>query len=219
MKRPARTAVDPAADQGTRDRLVQEAGLLFADRGFQRATVREICAAAGANVAAVNYHFGDKDGLYRAVVQTAIAVMRGTNELLFEAGRGASPEDQLRAYVRVLLERLTGRDRLSWLHRLMTREIEEPGETMRLVMSEVIEPRMAHLGSLVGAIAGLRGDDPRVLRAVLSLQGQVLLFARPKPPGVPAPWDRLLRSPEAMAEHIIAFSLPGIRALRHLPPA
>ena len=47
----------------TRQRLIDAAATLFADRGFQNVTVREICKASTANVAAVNYHFGDKAGL------------------------------------------------------------------------------------------------------------------------------------------------------------
>ena len=67
-------------DLRTRDRLLQVAAEMFADRGFKKVTIREISAAAQANVAAVNYHFGDKDALYRAVVQRAIEVMRETND-------------------------------------------------------------------------------------------------------------------------------------------
>ena len=51
------------ADRETRDRLLKSAERLFADRGFRNVTVREICRAAHANVAAVNYHFSDKLGL------------------------------------------------------------------------------------------------------------------------------------------------------------
>ena len=47
------------ADRETRERLLKAAEALFAERGFKRVTVREICLAARANVAAVNYHFGD----------------------------------------------------------------------------------------------------------------------------------------------------------------
>jgi len=57
----------------TRARLLDAARRLFAERGFEDVTVREICREAGANLALVNYYFGDKLGLYLEVVNQAIA--------------------------------------------------------------------------------------------------------------------------------------------------
>ena len=53
----------------TRDKLIEAAGSVFAERGYRAATIREICRRAGANVAAVNYTFGDKMGLYTEVLR------------------------------------------------------------------------------------------------------------------------------------------------------
>ena len=206
-----------AQDLRTRDRLIEVAAEMFADRGFEKTTVREICAAAGANLAAVNYHFGGKDGLYHAVVQTAIRVMRETNDLSIEAGRGTPPEAQLRAYIRVFLSRLTGRDRLSWIHKLMAREVSEPGEAMRTVMREVLEPRMRYLLGLAADISGLAATDVRVLRAVVSIQGQILVFARPLPPSSPAAWARAVKDTAAVADHIADFSLAALRTMATHP--
>jgi AcrR family transcriptional regulator len=206
-----------AHDLHTRDRLIEVAAELFADRGPERTTVREICAAADANVAAVNYHFGGKDGLYHAVVQTAIRVMRETSDLSMEAGRGTPPDEQLRAYVRVFLSRLQGRDRLSWIHKLMAREVAEPGEAMRIVMREVLEPRMQYLLALAADISGLPATDLRVVRAVVSIQGQILVFARPLPPSSPASWTRAVRDTAAVADHIAEFSLAALRGLAAQP--
>jgi len=94
------------ADAETRERLIEAAEKLFAQQGFKRVTVRAICRAARANVAAVNYHFGDKIGLYREVMQSAIDAMRGTNDAAREAGAGRSPEEQLRRYIAIFVHRV-----------------------------------------------------------------------------------------------------------------
>ena len=67
-------------DLETRARLLNAAARLFAEHGFARVTVRDICRKARANVAAVNYHFGGKDGLYQAVMRMAMETMQGTTD-------------------------------------------------------------------------------------------------------------------------------------------
>jgi len=61
-----------ATQDPTREKLLEVAGPIFAGRGYQATTIREICAGAGANVAAINYHFGDKLGLYTEVLQHSV---------------------------------------------------------------------------------------------------------------------------------------------------
>ncbi len=57
------------AHDDTRSRLLAAAGPVFADKGYQAATIRDICLAAGVNVASVNYYFGDKATLYLETVK------------------------------------------------------------------------------------------------------------------------------------------------------
>ena len=89
----------------TREKLIEAAGEVFAEQGYAAATVRDICTLAGANVAAINYHFGDKRGLYAEVLK------RMTRTALIEKGhvaleRNASPEEILRGFIRVRGPRL-----------------------------------------------------------------------------------------------------------------
>ena len=201
-----------AKDLETRERLIKTAAALFADRGFKKVTVREICRVSRANVAAVNYHFGDKAGLYREVVKGAIQAMRETNELTQRAGEGESAEDQIRVFVKIFVERLTGTGPNAWIHKLMAREMEEPSEALDLVMRQVVQPRIEYLSSVASVIMGLPANDPRVMRAIASLQGQCLLFSRPVPAPMAKIWGTIVNDIDGTVEHIAEFSLAGMKA-------
>jgi AcrR family transcriptional regulator len=200
------------ASADTRQRLVAAAATLFAERGFENVTVREICKISNANVAAINYHFGDKAGLYRAVVLLAIQVMQETNEQSQRAGDGLSPEDQIRGFVRVFVGRLTGDNPNAWIHRLMAREMEHPTEALDLVMTQVVQPRLEYLCSVAATIMGLAPSDARVRRCIASLQSQCLLAARKVPPSLEKAWPPM-RDIETAVNHITDFSLGGMRAI------
>jgi TetR/AcrR family transcriptional regulator, regulator of cefoperazone and chloramphenicol sensitivity len=202
-------------DLQTRERLIQGASTLFADRGFKKVTVREICRASRANVAAVNYHFGDKAGLYREVVQAAIKTMKETNELGQRAGEGSSPEQQIRAFVRIFVTRLTGVGPSAWIHKLMAREMEEPSEALDLILKQVIQPRMEYLCGVVAAIMKLPAGDPRVFRSVASLHGQCLIFAKQVPPSMAKTWGPMAKDVDAIADHVAEFSIGGMRVIAH----
>jgi AcrR family transcriptional regulator len=202
------------ASADTRQRLIDAAARLFADKGFQNVTVREICKASNANVAAVNYHFGDKAGLYRAVVTFAMEVMRETNELSQRAGEGLSPEDQIRGFVRVFVSRLTGDGPNTWIHRLMAREMEHPTEALDQVMTHIVRPRLEYLSGVAGQVMNLPADDPRVRRCIASLQMQCLMAARGKvPPALEKSFGAAMRDVEGAVNHIAEFSLGGMRAI------
>ncbi len=203
-----------ASDQETRRRLVEAAARLFAERGFRAVTVREICREAGANVAAVNYHFRHKMGLYEEVVRTAIDAMRDTSQALWSAGRGRSTEERLRGYIRVYLQRLLGQGRASWIHGLMQREMADPTSALDLIVDQAIRPRVDYLRTLVSELMGRPPRDPRVTRVVAGIHAECL-FCQPNPVTERlAPDFRLSpRHIDEIADHIAVVALAGIRAL------
>jgi TetR/AcrR family transcriptional regulator, regulator of cefoperazone and chloramphenicol sensitivity len=204
-----------AVDEDTRERLLNEGARLFAARGYARVTVRDICRAAHANVAAINYHFHGKRGLYHAVIQSAIDRMRATTSTIIEAGRGQSPERQLTTFIGTFLERVTAM-RDNWIHQLIMRELNEPTDALDLVVKQVLEPRMKYLGGVIADMLDCPVADPRVRRSVTSVQMQCLAAIDRRLPlnSVPA-------TPSAVAEladHIARFSIGGITTLRTPAP-
>lgn len=199
-------------DGATRTRVLGVATRLFAGRGFEKVTVREICREANANVAAVNYHFGDKMGLYREVLDQAIQVMKCTTDQARAEGEGKPADEKLRAYVSVFLRRVIKQGRDSWIHQLMMHEIADPTPALDLVVDEVLRPRMKYLGELVAGIVSLPVDDERVLRCVMSVQSQchALMMANPVARKLTPDFTADDGQIDAWTEHISRFSLQGI---------
>ena len=201
-------------DRETRERLLKSAAQLFADRGFKKVTIRDICKAARANVAAVNYHFGDKSGLYREVMQLAIGTMRATNDAAREAAKGLTADERLRQYISVSLCRAMSSGNVSWISRLINREMSDPTPTLDAIVDQAIRPRVDDLMEMVAGILQCELDDPRVSQCVASIHAQWMLFV-PNPIASRFRAKLQLRADDAptLAEHITRFSLAGIHAL------
>jgi len=212
---PTASAGKSSDDRETRARLLHAAARLFAERGYARVTVRDICKKARANVAAVNYHFGGKDGLYRAVMRHAMETMQATTAAASEAGRGLPAAERIRAYVSVFADRLLGVHHETWIHQLMLREMSDPTPALAMVAEEVLKPRMVYLSGAIAELLRCAPDDPRVLRCALSVTSQFnsMLWTRAvaklldAEAGVPGSIDEI-------AEHIAQFSLGGMKAVK-----
>lgn len=198
----------------TRERLIEAGGEIFAEQGFQNATVRDICAAAGANLAAVNYHFRDKLGLYAAVLQAAHHCAMERHPPTAGLSAGASTAERLHAFVRSFLYRILDRGRPAWHGKLMAREIAEPTAALDQLVEQAIRPNFDLLRSILRDHLGPEFTDQEIRACAWSIVGQVLFyhFARPVierlVPGIgfePAEIDRL-------ADHITRFSLGALDA-------
>jgi AcrR family transcriptional regulator len=84
---------------GTKKRIIETAGKIFADVGFENATVREICSQAGVNIAAINYHFRDKKGLYFAVLKYGKDVAFEEHPLDEVLDKPSPPEERLKIFL------------------------------------------------------------------------------------------------------------------------
>jgi TetR/AcrR family transcriptional regulator, regulator of cefoperazone and chloramphenicol sensitivity len=200
-------------DRETRDRLVAAAARLFAAHGYKKVTVREICRAARANVAAVNYHFGGKLGLYRTVLQQAIDAMVRMNEAVRVAGEGRPPEEKLRRFIVILLNQILTPEH-AMLHHLVQREVQDPTSVLDALVDQGIRPRLEYLARVVAEMIGSDPRDDRVLRCVGSINAQAILYMpNPIATRLGFSFKGTSKDIEAAAAHIAAFSIAGVHAL------
>jgi AcrR family transcriptional regulator len=201
-----------ARSSGTRQRLLEAAGEVFAEQGFQGATIQEICSRAGANVAAVNYHFRDKEQLYLAVIEYAGLCARESH--VIDTPPEASAAERLRAHIESFLLHLLAEGRPAWHGKLMAREMFEPTSALDAIVAQHIRENQAQLHAILRDLLGPDCPEASLRKCAFSIVGQCLFYHHCQPvirrlyPALPIDGDQV---PE-LAEHIFRFSLAGIRA-------
>ena len=157
MASPVEKTKPPVLPEGTRTKLLDAAGQVFAESGFQAATVREICARAGVNIALVNYHFGDKLELYTEVLRHSVGAPG--NGIIKQATRSAAPaEEVFRELIHAMLLRVCRADRPGWHFRLMMHEFAQPTPAMASVIDETMRPVYDRFRELIGSMLHLSPD-------------------------------------------------------------
>jgi AcrR family transcriptional regulator len=142
----------------TKERLLDAAERLFGQRGFAETSVRSITAEAGANLGAINYHFGSKEALLRAVFSRRLQPLNRRRIELLERceqaadGEPVALEEVLRAFMEPVLRlnpRLGGEGAL--FARLLGRAITEPNELVTAVMREEFSELLLRFLPAIGA--------------------------------------------------------------------
>jgi TetR/AcrR family transcriptional regulator, regulator of cefoperazone and chloramphenicol sensitivity len=199
----------------TKIRLLEAAGEEFADKGFECARIRTICERAQANIAAVNYHFGDKEQLY---VQAVLEAHRcGLDPDRESEGEPGEPAEQLRGFIHHFLCRVLAlHNPDDWRHRLVIREMLRPTSASDVLIREAIRPRFERL---VGILRQFCPDAevPKLQALAFSVIGQCLHYkmARPIAERLVGAEGLELLGLDYLTEHITTFCLA---ALGHVAP-
>lgn len=196
----------------TRQRLIDIAGQIFSEKGFDATTVREICQLAGANIAAIHYHFGDKERLYIEAVKLAHCT---SGVVQFDWPPGCPPEQKLAGMISHMVQMMLARDTPTWHIELMMRELARPTTACRALVEEFISPMFSQLLAIVTELVS--AGVPLILRQRLtfSVVSQCMLYRYHRPVGKlligEEAFEKMFDMEEA-ARQITAFSLGGLRA-------
>ena len=152
-----------------RERLVLAALRLFAEKGYSATSTREIAQAAGANIAAISYYFGDKAGLYREVY-TRPAGMPGVQAAQYDQ-QGMSLRQSLEAFITSFIEPLKQGALMQQCMRLHFREMLEPTGLWAEELEQTIKPAHAGLTAVLCRHLGLAEADDGIHRLAFAVTG------------------------------------------------
>jgi AcrR family transcriptional regulator len=195
-----------------RDRIVDAAGELFAERGFDGTTVRDICQAADANVAAVNYYFGDKQRLY---IEAVVRAHRWRMERVKmpDWPVRTTPEQKLADFIKTFIRRVRSGPGDTWHTRLIMREIGNPSAACTELVQSSIRPQFEILLSILGELLPDETDAEKLRLVAFSIVGQCLFyhFADPVIRNLLGADEYAALEIDKLADHITQFSLQTIR--------
>lgn len=199
----------------TRQRILEAAGPIFAEKGFEAATVRHICQAAGVNLASINYHFGDKQRLYLETVRLAHGL---------RMQRVPSPElpaelpapQKLRRFIHAMLARMLQPQELDWSARLLIREMIQPTIACGPIVEDFVRPQFNQLLQIIDQLVPKSTPLHRRHQLAFSIVGQCLHY-RVAGHFVTLLLDSRQRTEHfdlaSLAQHITDFSLAALGGL------
>jgi TetR/AcrR family transcriptional regulator, regulator of cefoperazone and chloramphenicol sensitivity len=207
-------AAPEVPEENTREKILEAAGEVFAEQGFEGATIRSITERAGVNVAAVNYHFRDKAELYNRVVLDACSVGAAMRKTMAEAT--GSPEDRLRSLVYHFMQYLMDPTRPDWMRKLKAREMANPTAALDELIEKNVRPfREEFLLPTLRELTGGCFNRKELGYISSSVMSQCLYFLQYEPiierlnPDLkPGKWNI-----EELADHVTRFSLAALREL------
>ena len=199
----------------TLHRLLQAATEVFAEVGYEAATIRTICARASANVALINYHFGDKFELYSEVLRQC-ARKRPVDAVRAALDSGKLPEEILRDLIRIRLHSAFEGDESGYDLRLLCHELAKPTPAMTQHLKTLVLPTFHRVLEVIGAILRLPPDHEETRMCARSVMGQVLLYVITRPLATQV-WAEKYNEKgfvDRVADHIADFSLAYMRESR-----
>ncbi|CCH48709.1 TetR/AcrR family transcriptional regulator [Pseudodesulfovibrio piezophilus] len=202
-------------DVNTKDALLAAAIEVFADKGFDAATVRDICGKANANVAAVNYHYGGKDALYVAALEQVFPMEEHTD---ISTDTSLEPEERLRVYLTMMVDEIyeRGNGMVNERWAIFLREMAKPSPNLDFIVHRQVEPRANELREIVAAILGPDTPDQVLAFSSSNIWAMMLDHVLTQPI-----LDRLsLKRPavkgnrNSFVQHLVRFALGGLNAVK-----
>ncbi len=152
--------------QATREKLLTCAGQLIAANGYEATTSKEICRLAGTNLAAVNYHFGSRDGLYEELLRLVHRHLMNLDAIQDIEASDAAPREKIRRFLAIFLRQTLIEN--SWQLRVWARELLHPSPMFARAVTQNIVPKRDLMLKIFAEYTGLSVEDTRLRGVVIS---------------------------------------------------
>jgi AcrR family transcriptional regulator len=202
----------PRADgEVTRARILDVAGMLFSKQGYANTPSKLVCEVAEVDLAAINYHFDGREGLYRAVILEGHKHFIDIDSLDAMARQDLDPREKLGLLIDALVASIQKAD--GWHMRVCAREMLAPSSHFQALMNEQIMPKFLRIAQLVSAVTHIPFGHPALIRSVLTFMAPLLtLMVVDRETFSPA--QQVLGHPSAdLTAHLKLYAFAGLDAI------
>lgn len=205
------------AKKTTRERLIDAGCRVFAEKGYDSATVSDICEKAGANIASINYHFGDKESLYDAVWRHAFSITSKTYPIDGNLPENPTLEDALYAYISAILHRIFCEGEAGLFPRLLSQEMASPTLALEQIADDALFPQGEFLKTHLISFFGEQIDEQTLRQSMHSIIGQCVFFnfSRGLRRQLLGKTTMNEKDIEQHARHIARFSMGGLKEIKN----
>lgn len=195
----------------TRLKILETAGSLFATRGYAEATSKIIANEAEVNIASINYHFGNRDGLYQAVLVTAHNRLISVENLKVLHSSESSAGEKIYHLIETLLASFDGEEH--WHTRVLSREIMSPSSHIETLFKNELAPKLAIVKNIISQFTRIPQESPVLTRCLFSV-GAPCLMLMVAGHNAPGPFRELSKMPkDDVIRHFFNFAVAGLRAI------
>lgn len=199
-----------ADGEATRKRILEAAGELIATHGFAQTTNKMVAAQAGADTASINYHFGNRDGLYQAALIEAHRRIIDRADIERIATARIAARAKLKMLIEFFLASISGEDR--WPVIVLFRELVAPSAHIQALRDVEVAPKLTMVLPILSEITSIPIGEPELWLCVPSVGAPclaLLLVSHNLPFGE----FFIDLSREDQVDHLYTFAIGGLEAM------
>ncbi|WP_151980751.1 TetR/AcrR family transcriptional regulator [Acinetobacter guerrae] len=192
----------------TKAKIIEAAGQLIAQEGFAQTTNKAIAQLAQVDLAAINYHFEGREGLYKAVLAEAHTHYIDEQQLAELVKSSLSPTRKLEIFFESLISKLAAND--VWHSQVFIRELFSPTPYLEQFMAHDGNRKFQYIRQIISQVSGLDENHPSLLPCIVSVMAPCLMLIIAST-NIAVPVHHVTKmDSQQLVQHLLSFSLAGL---------